>query len=376
MNPVIAISLCVCLLLSACGSQPQDTQSTTTTTQAVTTAPVTESTPTATTAAPTTEATTAATTVPAPEYPHPLNGALSEEPWNFRPTAIVFNNIVDCLPQHGISRADIVYEYETEGGITRLLGIFSDLSGVGNIGPVRSSRSFFNSTAVAYSAPIIHCGGSEPGRNGQYSDNGAGIPNWAHIDEAYNGSYFFRDQARLKSGMAREHTLFTTGEKLVRALKDKGFDTPNPADTDYGLQFEESVALNGETASSVVITFRAGKTTTMTYNPATGLYEASQYKRSHIDGNTGEVVAYSNVLALYTDQWFVYDGVYNRSFYELFGSGSGYYACGGEIIPIRWHREDLHSPFTFTREDGTPLALAAGTTYVGVASDSKTIRYQ
>lgn len=380
MKRIFAVLLCICLLFCACSSQPQETQPSSTaapTTQATTTEPTTEpATTAATTVAPTTEPTTAPTTVPAPVYPHPLNGSSLEEPWSGRPTAIVFNNIIDCLPQHGISQADIVYEYETEGGITRMLGIFDDLSDVGSIGPVRSSRSFFNSTAVAYGAPIIHCGGSVPGRNGHYSDNGVKIQNWAHIDETYNGGYFFRDQARLNSGMSREHTLFTTGEKLIQALKDKGFNTPNPADTDYGLQFEEAVALNGETANSVVITFRAGKTTTMTYDPATGVYEVSQYNRAQIDGNTGKTVTYTNILALYTRQWSIFDGDYYRSFYNLFGTGKGYYACNGEIIPIQWHRDDVYAPFTLTLEDGTPLLLAPGTTYVGVASDSKAISYQ
>ena len=57
-----------------------------------------------------------------------------------RPVAVVFNNLRRALPQHGIGAADVVFEVEAEGGITRIVGIFSDLSAVGTIGSVRSAR--------------------------------------------------------------------------------------------------------------------------------------------------------------------------------------------------------------------------------------------
>ena len=374
MKRIFAVLLCLCLFLTACSNQPEETQpSSTAATTQTTTAATTEATTEATTQA-TTEATTVATEPQV--YRNPFNGTLLEEAWSGRPTAVVINNIVDCLPQHGIGQADIVYEYETEGGITRLLAIFSDLSDVGNLGPIRSSRSFFNSTALSYGAPIVHCGGSVAGRNGHYSDNGSAIQNWAHVDEMYNGSYFFRDQARRSSGYSLEHTLFTTGEKLTNVLAAKGYNTPNAADRDYGLQFEDSVSLDGDVANSVTISFQGTKTTTMTFNTDTGVYEASQYKKPQVDGNTGETMVYSNVLVLYTQQWKLDDGEYWRSYYTLIGSGKGYFACGGQIVPIQWHRDDLESPFTFTLEDGTPITLAVGTTYIGVTSENTLIRYE
>lgn len=356
----------MCLLLSGCAGGGEETLPSTTETTAETTAATTEA----------TVETTVETTEAPILYRHPLNGSPLEEPFTGRATAVVINNIQACLPQHGISGADMIYELETEGGITRLLAIFSDLSDVGNLGPVRSSRSFFNSISAAYDAPIIHCGGSQPGLNGHYSDNGQKVPNWAHINEQNNGSYFFRDKDRLSSGYSREHTLFTTGEKLLKGLSDKGYDTIYEEGIDHGLQFADDVALDGEAANSVVLTFNGGKTTTMTYNTATGLYEAAQYKRDMVDGNTGETMTFANVLALYTKQWKKYDGVYYRSYYTLIGSGEGYFACGGQIVPIKWSRESVDAPFSFTMADGSPITLEAGTTYVGIASTDYTISYE
>ena len=154
MKRFFAIILSVCLFLTACTQTPVETTPPTTTETA---APTTQETTVETTAETTVE-TTVETTAAAYDYRHPLNGQPLAEPWNGRPTAVVLNNIYQCLPQHGVTDADIIYELETEGGITRLLGIFSSLEGIGNIGPVRSARSFFNSIALSYTAPIIHCG--------------------------------------------------------------------------------------------------------------------------------------------------------------------------------------------------------------------------
>ena len=360
MRRIFPVLLVLCLLLCACGTQ----------TPGQTTAATTQT---------TTQATTEATTVPATVeteppvvYRNPLNGEILDAPYTGRPTAVVINNIKACLPHHGVSEADIMYEIETEGGITRCLAVFSDLTDVGTIGPVRSARSFFNNVAVSYDAPIIHCGGSEKGRTGGYDDGSGKITNWAHLDEAYNGKYFFRDEDRYDNkGYNWEHTLFTNGEKLTAGLTDKGF-TPSGEVEDYGLLFEDEVTLSGEKAEKIVITFLGTKTTTMTYDKASGLYTMGQYNMDYIDANTGKDMTFKNVMVLYTDQWKIFDGAYYRSYYELEGTGDGYLAIDGKLVPIKWSRADLYSPFTYTLADGTPLTLATGHTYVAIAGSKST----
>ena len=61
-------------------------------------------------------------------YYAPLTGEqLSAKPENTRPFAVMINNIVYAQPQVGISNADIIYEIPAEGGITRMMAIFSHL---------------------------------------------------------------------------------------------------------------------------------------------------------------------------------------------------------------------------------------------------------
>lgn len=358
MKRIFTIGLALCLLI-LCGCGPK---------YEVPYAPTTQSGG-ETTAAPTAEPTTEATTVPTEPpvvYRHPLTGEVLDAPYTGRPVSVVINNLKKCLPQYGISDADVMYELETEGGITRFLAIYSDLNDVAKIGPVRSLRTFFTSIAASYDSPTIHCGGSVKGLQGMHDFNNK-LKNWEHIDQRYNGKFFYRDTERRSQGYALEHTLFTTGEKLIAAMADKKYDTVSDTEVSYGLQFADEVQLQGEAANTVTVTFTGKKTSTFTLDAATGLYKASQYKKDHIDaGNDNAVLAYRNVLVLTSPQKRSNDGYYVRSYYTLTGEGEGYFACNGQIVPIKWSRKSAEDPFTYSLTDGTPVTLGVGKSYVAV----------
>ena len=233
------------------------------------------------------------------------------------------------------------------------------------IGPVRSLRTFFTSIAASYDSPTIHCGGSVKGLQGMHDFNNK-LKNWEHIDQRFNGDFFYRDKERRSQGYALEHTLFTTGEQLIEALAKKEFDTVSDTEVSYGLQFADEVTLGGETANTVTVTFTGKKTTTLTLDAATGLYKASQYKKDHIDGTTGETLAYRNVLVLTSPQKRSNDGYYVRSYYTLTGEGEGFFACDGQIVPITWSRKSVNDPFSYSLADGTPITLGVGKSYVAI----------
>ena len=75
----------------------------------------------------------------------------------------MINNIEISWPQSGVSKADVIYEMTAEGGITRLLCLFSDYSGLEKIGSVRSARQYFVMKAFEHDAILAHVGGSTYG---------------------------------------------------------------------------------------------------------------------------------------------------------------------------------------------------------------------
>ena len=78
-----------------------------------------------------------------------------------RPIAIMINNLQPAVPQSGINQADLLYEIEVEGNITRLMAVFLDPSNIGKIGPVRSARPYFVYFAMDNEAVYSHYGWSQ-----------------------------------------------------------------------------------------------------------------------------------------------------------------------------------------------------------------------
>ena len=362
--------LVFCLLLTACGKKAEEPVAevpTTAATEAPTTAPTTEPTEA------TTEATEAPTeTVPEPTEPcNPLTGEALEEPYTGRPAAFSLNNISVCLPQYGLQHLDWMFEVETEGGITRCVGVITDPSKAGTIGPIRSCRSYFLSLSVGYSAPLFHCGGSVYADNNQYSIDSS-VSSWDHVNEKNASGYFYRDSYRYNTlGYDWEHTLFTSGEKMAQAFADREY-APTEEPISYGYQFSEDVKLDGQTANTVKVLFRGDKVTTMELDSESGLYLAHQYGKDWVDGDTGENAAFRNVLVIQAAQSNKNTKYGNHSFYDMLGSGSGYYATGGSMVAIKWQRADVDSPYSFTFEDGTPITLGVGKTYCAIVDTSCT----
>ncbi len=107
------------------------------------------------------------------------------------PEAVVIGNNPDARPQAGLTRASVVWEILAEGWITRYLAIFAQ-TGATKIGPVRSTRIYFDELASDYGFPLAHAGGNVDALN-------AIIPlHIQNLDEIYgSGAYFWRGGSRV-----------------------------------------------------------------------------------------------------------------------------------------------------------------------------------
>lgn len=95
---------------------------------------------------------------PTPVVANPLNGLLVPPPdVAHRVAAVMIDNFPDARPQNGLHDADIVYEVEAEGGITRYLALFLSTAAA-EVGPVRSARTYFVDLARPYDPYFAHAG--------------------------------------------------------------------------------------------------------------------------------------------------------------------------------------------------------------------------
>lgn len=298
-------------------------------------------------------------------YANPLTGEpLEEDISMYRPWAVMINDLPPSLPQRGVSKAEIFYEIPAEGGVTRMLAIFSDLSEISSIGTVRSIRPYYAQIAFGYDSIIVHAGGSEAAYSLLRSTG------WDHLDgvrETYAAAPFARDPDRIHNGL--EHSLFADGAKLVEAAEEKGFDFEHDGgEYDYGLKFSADAAeqCSGDAEYAEVV-FNTYKTTSFDYNADDGLYYANQYGDKYIDELYNEQLSFTNLLFLQT-HIAVIDG-YGRLEVTTTGSGQGWFCTGGKWVEITWERDDEYSPFHYYLADGTELELGIGHTYVAVMSD-------
>lgn len=367
MKKAIAAALVLALMLSGCALIPGRTHSVT--------RPTEESLETI--ALPTTEATEPPTTEPPTEppkvYRNPLTGEIVDEPILTRPVCVSINNLQPSLPHCGVLQSDLYFETFVNGSIIRGMAMFADPSGVAKIGSVRSTRFMFTDLCLRYNAIMAHAGGSSMVLN----DAKARMNDNFNIDTPSETGWSLRDPER-KGKYSIEHTLFARGDGLLQHAADLGIDISQSEDADFGLHFtEDGTPAGGEDASKITITilYKGGtkKDTIMKYLPESGRYQYCEYTKDLVDGLTGEPESFRNVLILEgtitVNQW-------NYQRLDFASGGIGHFACGGKIIPITWTAGDESSPFSFFTEDGQPLELGIGNSYIAITQNNSPLIWE
>lgn len=290
-------------------------------------------------------------------FRNPLNGEKMNDEYKGRVFAVTINNVSPALPHKGVNDADIYFEMFINDYCTRGLALFSDIKKAADVGSIRSTRYNFTDIAVAYDAILFHANCSGEVLQDMID---SGIDNLAaDIPIGY------RDSDRSAAGYAYEHTLFATGESLYNAAADKGFEL-SIADKNYGMNFADEATPAGDSAQEIEIVFthdNVKKTSTMKYNAETDSYSYWQYGKEMLDENDNTAEAFKNVIVILAPT--ENKGVYHVA--DLSGSGDGYFACGGKIVPIKWTHANETDPFSFTLTDGTPLMQEVGSSYIAIA---------
>ncbi len=295
--------------------------------------------------------------------PNPLTGEPLHDPdaAERRPVAVMLNNIHYAMPQHGVSDADMIFEFNVEGGITRMVAFYQEIGCHSTIGSVRSARPCFLETVIGMDAIYVHAGASDEASRMIYRYD---------VDDIDEDAFdcFWRDEKRAET-MDFEHTLMTKGSLIQDYITANGWRLEHEKGYHYPITYvEDGTPADGTAATDVSVKFSNYKTGTFTYDPAAKLYRIGQYDDAYIDGNTGEQVGVTNLLILRTSVYNSGDAS-GHMIIDVRNSGEGIYLCGGKAVDIQWHKEEIDDPFTYTTEDGAPLSLGIGKTYVCVVGE-------
>jgi len=304
-----------------------------------------------------------------PEFVNPLTGlAVEADMSGARPAAIMINNIKISCPQEGISEADIIYECLVEGGYTRLMMLSQDYANLPEVGSVRSSRDYYLDFAADYDAIYVHAGGSPYAYTALRE---RGVTNLDGVN-MYLPTTFYRDQERI-AAMGLEHSLMTTGTKIVEGIKYKRYRTEmSSADFDYPLDFQYGEPIVFEKAAAHVhIPYSVAQVTDFIYNEETGEYLRYQFNGTpHVDGANDQQLSFENVLIYFCETGRISGDASLRIEVGTVGEGTGFYATNGTYIPITWKKESHEAPITFCNEAGEQLLVNPGKTFVSVCPTS------
>ena len=84
-----------------------------------------------------------------------------DEDSDARPIAVMINNNHAAWPHAGLQESYLNYEIIAEGGITRIMALYKDVSSLDKIGSVRSSRPYYLDYVLENDAIYVHWGGSD-----------------------------------------------------------------------------------------------------------------------------------------------------------------------------------------------------------------------
>lgn len=277
---------------------------------------------------------------------------------NQRPVAIMINNIINAIPQSGLSQADVTYEALVEGGITRLMCVFKDYSDIPKLGPVRSARHYYIWFADMLNAIYGHVGQSWRAKNWL---------EWTSLDDldglgAESSLTFYRDNTR-----KAPHNCYTDSEKLLKGIEYDKYSKEYTASKDnmFAFNTEDTPLASGNAANKVLTKFTSSYTPYFTYNSDDGQYYRYEFGDKHIDANTGEQLKYKNIICMLC-AYTTYDDALRDIDIEV--EGKGYYITDGEYIEITWHKDN--GVMKYYNVDGTQLSMNPGKTFISIVDES------
>lgn len=304
-----------------------------------------------------------------PEGVNPLTGLPypNQEAMNRRNLIVKISNFPPIVrPQTGVNSADVVYEVEAEGGVTRFAAIFRS-NAPDRVGSVRSARLFDMELVIMYDALLAYSGTSEPIHNMIMAAD------WVYQaftpQKGDNENAGFTRDPRVDD-LAFEHTMFLNTQTLYELATRRNVNIPLRA---RGFAFSENPDEGGFPANDVYIDWWGQADARWQYDAETGRYIRFTDGVPHLDKATDE--------QLWTDNLIIVEVPHNRrpdifpegATYEsleiaLWDQGRAYLVRDGVYYQGFWRRQNTEpgSALQIIYGNNTPIMMKPGRTWVSV----------
>lgn len=299
------------------------------------------------------------------------NEWVTEDVNNTRPITVMIPN-TKTAAQYGISEADVLYECNVEGSITRLMALFQDWSNFDRLGNVRSCRDYYVYWSFEWDAFYIHYGGPF------YIDEVINRADTQDID-GLSSSNFTRYN---DTGSSTDNAYVSTSgiksdiNKLGYSLEYR----PGYSD-DQHYKFAPNGSPNTlEQYSNAITAKKVDMSPTypvtncyFVYNEETGLYDRYQHLSGaadgpHTDKANGKQLSFKNILIQNT-----YFEVRDNNGYLAFRchdtTRDGWFFTNGKGIHVTWEKLSDYGATRYYDDNGNEVELNTGKTMVCIVED-------
>ena len=297
------------------------------------------------------------------------NEWVKEEINNTRPVAVMIPN-TKTAAQYGISRADVLYECNVEGSITRLMAVFQDWNNFDRLGNVRSCRDYYVYWAFEWDAFYVHFGGPF------YIDEV--IKRTDDIDGLTSSNFW-----RAKDTSNSTDNAYVTTEGLLSDINKHGYSLEYRSG--YADEQHYKFAPTGEpntldqysdaiTANKIDMSLTYPVTNCyFIYNEATGLYDRYQHLSGaadgpHIDKANGEQLAFKNIL-IQNAYFEVRDDKGYLAFRCHDTTKDGWFFTNGKGIHVNWEKTSDYGATRYYDDAGNEIELNTGKTMVCIVEE-------
>lgn len=280
-----------------------------------------------------------------------------------RPIAVMIDNDNDdARPQAGLDEAYLVYEMVVEGGATRYMALFNN-SEIDKIGPVRSSRHYFLDYLMENDAIYVHYGWSPRAQ----ADIRSFKINKINGVNAGDDTIFWRDRTYTKAW----HSAYTSTKNILEKVAEKGYSNTTEHKNSISYADEEIFLKSGKDALNISLPYSDMYRTGYVYNEKSSMYEKTVNGKEYKMQN-GNCVSVKNIIIQLAADVPLGDGSDRRDI-KTTGSGKGYYITNGKCEEITWEKASRKDNTVYTREDGSPLVINPGKTFINIISPSANI---
>lgn len=270
-------------------------------------------------------------------------------------------------PQHAVNQADLVYEYEAEGGVTRFAAFYRN-NAPRHVGSLRSARLLDIELLTMYASLLAYSGTSGPIREIYKNAPYRPVLLSPSLSDNCASAGFCRDDTLL--GRGYEHTLFGDTQQIWAAASRRGVNIGYRA---VGFAFDLRPDAGGSDIYDIYINWYNRTDARWQYDETSRRYLRFTDGLPHTDAADGRQLWADNLVMLQVihnrrPDLFTPGAIDESYEVALWGQGLAYALREGKLYKGYWRRlsQNRGEALSLVYGDETAIMLKPGRTWITI----------